>query len=323
MNTILSGDVGGTNTRLAILQPTGGRFAKLASRTAPSVGFAGLQDAINALLDRVDRPCPKAAAFGIAGPVVGNRCEATNIPWIVDADELKADFGFQRVALLNDLEAQAQGIQYLRDEDFEVLHPGTAKPGNRALIAAGTGLGQAGLFFDGEQHRVFATEGGHTDFAPRNDLQIALLQYLTRRYGRGSWERVLSGPGLEDMFRFLVEDRELSPHPELGRTPDAATISNAALEGRCEVADRALDLFVELYGAEAGNLALKILAINGLFVGGGIAPRILERLKGPLFLQSFRAKGRMSSLVQDIPVRVILDGDCALYGAAGAVVDPA
>ena len=326
MKTILSGDVGGTNTRLAVLEPRDGKFVKRASRTVPSADYPCLEDAITDFFESVHEPC-SLAAIGVAGPVVDDRCEATNLPWIVDTVTLKSRLGFKQIALLNDLKAQALGIHYLQEEDIETLHAGTVKTGNRALIAAGTGLGQAGLFYDGHRHRVFATEGGHADFAPHDETHIELLRFLTRRYGRASWERVVSGSGLVDLFRFLVENLDLEPIPELAlgqspETPSPADISAAALEKRCPVADRALDVFVQLYGAEAGNLALKTLAVNGLFVGGGIAPKILERLKKPLFLNALHAKGRMSTLVRDIPVRVILNGDTALYGAASVIVDP-
>lgn len=318
MKTILSGDVGGTNTRLAILVRDGDRFTKLASRTVPSADFERLEDAVSEFLADFDQAC-ELAAFGVAGPVIGERCEATNLPWVIDAAALRQQFGFEKVTLLNDLKAQALGIRFLRDRDLQVLHPGRPKAGNRALIAAGTGLGQAGLFFDGREHRVFATEGGHGDFAPHREIHMDLLRYLTDRHGRASWERVVSGSGLVNIFRFLVEDQNLSPAKELAAEPSAADISRFALQGSCPVADQALDIFVELYGAEAGNLALKMLAVNGLFVGGGIAPKILERLKNPSFLNAFCSKGRMSHLVREIPVKVILNGDTALYGAAGSV----
>ena len=325
MKTILSGDVGGTNTRLAVLEPRDGGFVKRAARTVPSADYDCLEDAIRDFFDTQHAPC-SYAAFGIAGPVVGDRCEATNLPWIVDAANLKAELGFEQVAVLNDLKAQALGIRFLNQTDFETLHPGVAKVGNRALIAAGTGLGQAGLFFDGHRHRVFATEGGHADFAPHDETQIELLRFLTDRFGRASWERVVSGSGLRHLFHFLVEGLDMEPIPELVIGPEGKPspqqISSAALEQRCSVADRALDIFVQLYGAEAGNLALKTLAVNGLFIGGGIAPKILERLRSSLFMDAFRSKGRMQGLVRDIPVHVILNGDTALYGAAGVIVDP-
>lgn len=319
---ILTGDVGGTNTRLAILDPSeDGRFVKHASEVFPSADFASLEDAIDAFLASTGFPCERAA-FGIAGPVMDGRCTATNLPWVIDAAALRERFGFKEVALLNDLEAQAAGIRFLRDDDFAVLQEGVAKPGNRALIAAGTGLGQAGLVATGSTHRVFATEGGHTDFAPHDELQIELLRFLIARHGRVSWERVVSGMGLENIFAFFIEGRGLRPATELRENPRAADISRAALTGSCEVADAALELFVTLYGAEAGNLGLKTLSVNGLFLGGGIAPKILPRLQRPNFLGAFTHKGRMSPLLESMPVRVLLDGDTALYGAAGALTAP-
>ena len=317
---ILTGDVGGTNTRLAILERTSEqRFQKHASMTFASRDHESLEAAVSLFLESVGESYPQAA-FGVAGPVIDNRCSATNLPWTIDAQQLKRRFGLAHVVLLNDLEAQGAGIDFLDDAQCHVLQEGVAKPGNRALIAAGTGLGQAGLYFDGVRHHAFATEGGHTDFAARDELEIELLRYLMAKLGgRVSWERLLSGQGLVNIFSFFVENQGRAPVSELRESPTAPAISQAALEGRCEVADAALELFVSLYGAEAGNLALKTLSVGGVFLGGGIAPKILDRLKGPNFMKAFTTKGRMSPLVQEMPVRVLMDGDTALYGAAGAL----
>ena len=316
---ILSGDVGGTNTRLALLECRDGRFHKQSSVVLPSSEYESLEAAVEHFLASVNQTCD-GAAFGIAGPVMDGRCTATNLPWIIDSESLSRRFGWDRVVLLNDLEAQAAGIPYLQPDDFAVLHEGIVQVGNRALIAAGTGLGQAGLYFDGEKHHVFATEGGHTDFAPHNELQIELLRFMTERHGRVSWERLVSGMGLSNIFSFFVEHKKMTPISELGQNPSPADISQAALSRSCEVADHALELFVTLYGAEAGNLALKTMSVNGLFVGGGIAPKILERLSGESFRTAMTSKGRMSSVLENMPVKVLLDDDTALYGAAGALL---
>lgn len=223
--------------------------------------------------------------------------------------------------LINDLEANAFGIAALTAADFLVLKEGVPdSAGNAAIISAGTGLGEGGLYWDGHQHCPFASEGGHADFAPRNELEIELLRYLLTLYPRVSYERVLSGPGLYNMyqfFRFLRHGQEPDwLHEQLRQRDPAAVISQAALEGKCQVCVESLDLFVSIYGAEAGNLALKVMARGGVFVGGGIAPKIVQKMKGPKFLEAFVEKGRMKALLDDIPVRVILNDKTALIGAA-------
>jgi glucokinase len=318
MPLLLCGDIGGTNTRLAILEPSAGKPRIVVSETLPSSGFATFEDAVAEFLER-HHPQVDEAAFGIAGPVEGRICRATNLPWVVDADALARRFSFVRVELLNDLEALAHGIAALGPEDFEILHPGEEQAGNRALIAAGTGLGQAGLFWDGERHRPFATEGGHCDLAPRNEEEVTLLRFLLRRHARVSAERVVSGPGLVALYDFVLEKNAAAPSSEVAAVADserAAAISRAALDGSCRHAGEALDIFVALFGAEAGNLALKMLARGGFYVGGGIAPKILPRLRGGAFREAFCAKGRMRPLLEAMPLKVIKNGDTALFGTA-------
>jgi glucokinase len=225
------------------------------------------------------------------------------------------------VWLLNDLEANAYGIATLAPEDFLTLNEGAPQAeGNAAVIAAGTGLGEAGLYWDGRRHRPFASEGGHASFAPSNTLQVELLRYLLTHFTHVSWERVLSGPGLHTIYTFLRDTgRGIEPawlSEEIHTGDPAAAISGAALEDRCALCMQALDLFVALYGAEAGNLALKVMATGGVFVGGGIAPKIIEKLKDATFMQAFTAKGRLQPLLETIPVHVILNDQTALYGAA-------
>jgi glucokinase len=225
------------------------------------------------------------------------------------------------VALLNDLEANAYGLAMLAPDDFVALNNGTTEAsGNMAIIAAGTGLGEAGLHWDGGQHHPFASEGGHASFAPSNAFQIELLSYLLREFTHVSWERVVSGPGLYNIYRFLRDTGRGEEPPWLGeeirRGDPAAVISQAALAGSSALCGQALDLFIALYGAEAGNLALKLMASGGVFVGGGIAPKIITKLRDSTFIEAFVAKGRMQSLLQDIPVRVILNDKAALLGAA-------
>ena len=282
--------------------------------------YESLDEILRRFMELHDMDC-RYACFGIAGPVRKQRVETTNLPWRVDAPSLSSRLGFRGVSLLNDLEANAWGIGALQDGDFHVLHPGSPDAsGNAAIISAGTGLGEAGLFWDGERFRPFASEGGHADFTPASDLEIALLRHLRRRYDHVSWERVVSGMGLVNIFDFLCEHRRVQPASWLAeelRGGDAASaISGAALGGRCELCSEALDLFVRLYGVEAGNHALKMMATGGVFIGGGIAPKILERLTGPAFLQGFHAKGRMESLMRTMPVKVILNDQTALFGPA-------
>lgn len=317
---ILTGDIGGTHARLALLERRGdGRLAFVREQTFASREEPSLESVLSRFLSGVDHPV-SYACMGVAGPVRHGRCEATNLPWIVDAAQLARQLNLAKAGLINDLEAQAYGIDELEEKDFELLHPGTADPqGNRAIIAAGTGLGEAGLVRQGERYRPFATEGGHTDFAPRNHLEMELLDFLLKQHARVSTERLISGHGLVNIYQFLKarsdsqEPAWLAEEMRSGEPP--AVISRNALEGRNPLCEQALDLFVTLYGAEAGNLALKIMATGGVYLGGGIAPKIIARLKAPAFMNAFTAKGRMKPLMQAMPVRVILNPKTALLGA--------
>jgi glucokinase len=317
---ILAGDIGGTKTRLALFAPGPGRSDPVSERTYSSQEYPGLEviarEFVRATGAAIERAC-----FGVAGPVKDGRSSTTNLAWVVDARVLADDLRLPRVDLLNDLEATAHGLQALRSDEVVVLQEGTpGSAGNQALIAAGTGLGEAVLYWDGRKHRPFATEGGHAGFAPADETQTELLRYLLRRFEPVSWERVLSGPGLVNIYSFL-RDTGRGDEPswladEISAGEPAAVISTTALSGRSELCSEALDLFVSLYGAESGNLALKVMAAGGVFVGGGIAPRILPRLRGPGFVRAFVAKGRMRPLLEAMPVRVVLNDRLALLGAA-------
>ncbi len=316
---ILAGDIGGTNTRLALVDPAGGALHIVAEETFPSRERTSLEAAVAEFLSL--HPCKlTGASIGIAGPVRNGRCEATNLPWVVDSRTLARRLRLKRVGLINDLEANAYGIAVLSSKDFVVLNKGArGARGNRAIISAGTGLGEAGMFWDGALHWPFATEGGHTDFAPRNDLEMELFHHLLNRHRRVSYERLVSGPGLAQIYQFLRDARK-GEEPwltELLRAGDPApVISRCALDGSSPLCLMALELFVSLYGAEAGNLALKLFATGGVYLGGGIAPKIIAKLKEPEFMNAFTAKGRMRPLLQDIPVRVIMNPKTALLGAA-------
>lgn len=317
---ILAGDIGGTNTRLAIFDPGGERLTPIASDTFPSRGHKNLDEIVTRFVNAHGLPVERAC-FGIAGPIQRGRSETPNLPWVVDAHRLANELGLGTVHLINDLEANAHGIAALEPNDMVVLNEGEPDAsGNAALISAGTGLGEAGLLWEGGRHRPFPSEGGHADFAPRNEIEVELLLHLSSQFGHVSYERVLSGPGLHNIYKFLRDTgREDEPAwlAERMREEDPPTvISTLALGGGCELCAQALNLFVSVYGAEAGNLALRVLATGGVFLGGGISPKILPKMKEPAFMRAFTAKGRMKSLLEAIPVRVILNDKTALLGAA-------
>lgn len=325
---VLAGDIGGTTTRLAFFEAGGSGLETVAQEHVPSREHGSLTAIVQAFV-AAQGLAPDRACFGIAGPVRGGRVQTPNLPWLVDGGELASLLGLARVALLNDLQANAYGISQLQEDDFALINPGQPDPtGAIAVISAGTGLGETMAVWDGNVHRPFPSEGGHADFAPRNALETELLLHLRAEHGRVSYERVLSGPGLVNIYRFLRDRGHLAESPEVvadmqHRDP-AATISKAALEKRCPLCGQALDLFVSLYGAEAGNLALRSLATGGIYLGGGIAPKIVEHLCRPAFMLAFTAKGRLSPLLETIPVRVILNDRTALLGAGRhAQLEPA
>ncbi|HLH37781.1 MAG TPA: glucokinase [Bryobacteraceae bacterium] len=310
---ILAGDIGGTNTRLALFEgPEPLNIQVFHSGSYPTLA-AIAREYLAAHGQHV-----KAACFGIAGPVRNGAVEATNLPWKIDGAQLAADLGLAEVRLLNDLEANAHGIAALPDSDFAVLRDTPAdRRGNRALISAGTGLGEAGLISVDGFYLPLASEGGHADFAPRNATEIALFEYLARRFGHVSYERILSGPGLVNVYNFF-RDAGAAQEPswlaqEIAAGDPAAAIARNA--DRNELCRMALNLFVSVYGAEAGNIALRTLATGGVYIGGGIAPKILPKLREPEFLRAFDDKGRVARLLESIPVRVILNDKAALIGA--------
>ena len=317
---VLAGDIGGTKTRLAVFDVQGTCLKILTERSYPSGDYSGLENIIRDFLGDARTDC-RQACFGIAGPVQRGQARVTNLPWVVEDQALAALFGFERVALINDLEANAWGIGALRDADFYPLNAGSpAAAGNACIISAGTGLGEAGLYWDGQRHWPFASEGGHASFSPSSDQEIELLEYLRERFGHASWERVLSGGGLVSVHDFLCTYRGVAApswlREEMSAGDPAAAISMAAMDDRDALCTEALELFIYLYGVEAGNHALKIMATGGVYLGGGIAPKNINRFKGPLFMQSFRAKGRMQPLLEAMPVKIIINDRTALYGPA-------
>jgi glucokinase len=318
---LLVGDVGGTHVRLALagLDPQAPlRLQRM--QTYSSRAFKKLEDAIHQFFGGPPKDV-RAACLGVPGPVEDNRCTVTNLPWIIDGASLGRAVGLEAVHLLNDLEATAHGVLTLDPADMVTLQAGRlSATGNRAVIAAGTGLGEAGIHWDGRQYHPFATEGGHTDFGPRNDQEWRLTQFLQVRLGRVSVERVVSGPGIESLFQFVLQDTN-TPTPEwferLTNEDDAsAAITTRALERSDPSCLRTLDWFVSLYGAEAGNVALKHLATGGVYVAGGIAPGVFGPRQRQIFLEGFLAKGRMRPLLEGIPVSMVVHPACALRGAA-------
>ncbi len=317
---ILAGDIGGTKTNLAYFTAESGKLIRKQLQSYPSRDFKSLTDVLAKF--QADFPSSvTAAAFGIAGPVVNGRSKLTNLGWDVIGADVASHLSLPAVGLLNDLEATAYGTLRLAPSEYLVLNNGVvAEKGTIAVIAAGTGLGEGGLHWDGKRYRTIASEGGHTDFGPRDEIEIDLLRFLKPKYGRVSYERVVAGPAITDVYDFLRK-RSGEPEPEwlklaLTSGDPSAVISKAGLEGKDAVSEQTLDLFVSLYGAEAGNLALKILATGGVFVGGGIAPKILPKIQNGSFFSSFKNKGRYEGLMKNIPIWIVLNDQTALLGAA-------
>lgn len=320
-NLVLAGDIGGTKTHLALFSVRGEKLHAEGLRTYPSKRYSGLVPLLQEFLAGA-APAIDGACFGIAGAVVDGRVKTPNLPWMIDTAELRRALKLDCVTLLNDLEAGAYGIFTLGNDEFCTLNEGIMRQaGNKALIAAGTGLGQAILYDDGHHFRPLASEGGHADFAPRNELEIELLRHLIERFDHVSYERVLSGPGLFNIYRFFKERRGLEEPQWLterfaASDDNSAVVSKTALAGEAEICVKSLELFVSLYGAEAGNLALTAKSLRGIYIGGGIAPKILAKLKDGTFMRSFVDKGRYADLLAAMPVQVVLNDQAALRGAA-------
>ncbi len=317
---ILAGDVGGTKTLIALFDESRGTLSPVREETFSSRDFRSLEDVLSKFLNRESREALRAACFAVAGPVIEGRIKTVNLPWELDERSLAASLRTS-VKLLNDLEGAAYGLPSIAPAELAVLQAaGEKRHGNIALIAAGTGLGEAILVREDERHHVVATEGGHADFAPRTDLEASLLGYLRKEYGHVSYERVLSGPGLVNIYRFL-RDSDDAAEPEwlrerLATGDPSAAISEVALTVGHPLCTAALDLFVSIYGAEAGNLALKSLAFGGVFIAGGIAPKILPKLRDGSFVKAFVDKGRLTDLMRSLDVSVVLNPRLALIGAA-------
>jgi len=317
---ILAGDVGGTKVHLALYDFIDGKLVYSRDQRFAAKEYSGLEEIVKEFLGPQK---VTAACFGVPGPVRNGRLRLTNLPWTLDSHELSVSLGVTHVFLINDLEANGYGVSELTADQIYTLSEGdVSQIGNRALIAAGTGLGEALLIWNGRSHTPYPSEGGHADYAPRNEDEIDLLRFIKQKYnGRISYERVISGMGLTSIYEFLREVRGMEEPPKVAERIAAAAdpntvITELALAAKSEICEKALDMFVSAYGAEAGNMALKLLSVGGVYVGGGIAPRILEKLKDGTFMKAFTDKGRLSQLLINMPVRVILDSRAALLGAA-------
>lgn len=321
---ILAGDIGGTKTVLALIKKeSSGVLQCVHEQTFASNEFLDFDEILSLFLS--NRDAPSSVCLGVAGLVIDQRCQTTNLPWILDGRQLKSRLGVERVKLLNDLEAMAIGMLHLQDQDFIELNPNAqAQTGNIAVIAAGTGLGEAVLYWDGLRHHPIATEGGHCDFAAQNKQQDRLLAYLRGIYpDHVSYERILSGIGFSHLYDFLLADSFGKPCPAVpsGNDPNhygidrSAVISRMGINGEDSVCSEAVRLFVELYGAEAGNLALKSLAVGGVFIGGGIGPKIRTALEFGDFMQAFAAKGRFQPMLAGTSVKLALNPRTPLLGA--------
>jgi glucokinase len=323
---ILAGDIGGTKTNLALYEAGAEKLSLIDEARFASNDYENLESLVHEFIKSRGREI-RAASFGIPGPVNDGLSRTTNLPWLVSAQSLARALELEKVFLINDLEATGYGIPSLTSEEMLELNPSAHEAdGNIALIAAGTGLGQAALVRDGARHHVMPSEGGHADFAPRNDLEIELLRYLLTLHRRVSYERVVSGPGLVNIYRFLkTSGRAEEPAwlAEIMTASDdqAKTISQFALEERAELCVQALDIFVSVYGAQAGNLALTFKATGGVYLCGGIAPKISGKLADGKFLSAFKDKGRLSPLVENAPVHIIMNPKTALVGAARYAVE--
>ena len=344
---ILAGDIGGTKTHLALYDWTTERVEPTRIETFPSADYTSLEEMLTDFLappkpsttiddstqatdeSEVSPAQPKsqqpgkldAACFGVAGPVIEDHSHTTNLPWIIDGAALAGKFDIPRVRLLNDLEAMAHGILLLRPDELVTLNAGTPPMHKEAiaLIAAGTGLGESILFWDGTKYRPMPSEGGHADFAPNSDIEIELLRHVRAQYLHVSYERVLSGLGLHAIYEFLRDTKKNEPTwlaEKIKAGDPAAEIAVAGLKGQAEIAEQALDIFASIYGAEAGNLALKAMAVNGLYVGGGVAPKLLSKMKDGTFMKAFVNKGRYKRLMSNIPVHIVMNQEAALIGAA-------
>jgi glucokinase len=319
---ILAGDIGGTKTVLALYRDVSGRLEPIREEVFKSREFPQFEQVLTRFLEKKASEQVTTICLGVAGAVKDGQSKTTNLPWLLDEQKLSKEFNVKKVRLLNDLEAAAYGMLFLGEDEMAVLNrgKGSERKGNIAVIAAGTGLGEALLYWNGREYLPVASEGGHSDFAPQSDQEIELLRFLRSEFGHVSYERILSGPGVFNIYRFLRETG-FAEEPDwlrekLQAGDPSATITQVGLARGHELCVEALHLFSSIYGAEAGNLALKTLAVGGVYIGGGIAPKILDKLKDDSFMRAFSDKGRYNDLMREVPVKVALNSRAPLIGAA-------
>jgi glucokinase len=316
---LLAGDIGGTKTNLAIYSDDSGLTPR-AQGTFKSAKYPSLEAVVAEFLADAGVLVEKAI-LGVAGPVVGGQSSATNLPWLISETKLEAILGLHEAKLLNDLEATAHGVPHLKDEDLSLLNAASPRGGTKAVIAPGTGLGEAILFYRDGHYHVIPSEGGHTDFGPTNLFELRLLRHLMGKFGHVSYERICSGKGLPNIYAFLKKQGFAEESPAMKKALREAAdptpiIVQKAMAGECELSIATLNSFVSILGSEAGNLALKVMAVGGIYLGGGIPPKILSKLKDGTFMAAFVNKGRFAEMLAQIPVYVILNERTALLGAA-------
>jgi len=324
---ILAGDIGGTKTNLALFYLEGGVLKIKMREQFVSIDYSSLTEVITAFQEHTALPKIEAACFGIAGPVIDGTCRTTNLPWDISTEDIQKHLAIDKVRLINDLEATAYGMLYLPEDEFIELNP-TGRPlnGNRAVIAAGTGLGEAILYYDGMAYHPIGSEGGHSDFAPVTAQQDELLSWMRKRFpGHVSYERILSGPGIYTLYEFLSQSGYAQEPASMKHIPEgqdrSAMVSECALNEKDPLCLEALRMFAEIYGAEAGNLALKSMSLGGVYIGGGIAPKILPILTRNHFMNAFARKGRFEEMLRGIQVKIALNPETALMGAAYFALD--
>jgi glucokinase len=328
MKALIAGDVGGTKTILALFSAEKGPHEPLVRKTYPSTSYARFDDILEDFLKQTGAEVA-LAVFGVAGPREGNIAHITNLSWMIDTDLVSASFGIKQICLLNDLESIAHGVSLLNLSDLHVLNKGEpAKNGPIGVIAPGTGLGESYLTWDGSRYLAHASEGGHTDFAPANAREIKLLEYLMDLYGHVSFERVCSGSGVPNIYRFLRDKYQFEEpawlKEEMKEASDqTALIINSALNVTrpCDLSRETLHMFISILGSETGNLALKLLPSGGIYLGGGIPPKILNAIEGGGFMNAFLQKGRLTRIIARMPIYVILNTDVGLIGSAGYGMD--
>ncbi|RIL12440.1 MAG: glucokinase [Proteobacteria bacterium] len=320
-NMILAGDAGGTKTRIALYDNSGGRFTCLKMEQYPSGEFSRFEDILSAFSSQ-HGAAAKAACFGVPGPVVAGQAKTTNLPWVLSENSIAKALNIPQVKLVNDLLATAAAVPHLSEQDLETLHAGTPlrEPSHIGILAPGTGLGQGFLFYIDGRYHPMASEGGHADFAPNSELEIELLRFLRRTYLHVSYERILCGSGLINIYNFLKDYGYAKESPtiaeRISKEHPPAVIASAGMSGEDELCSKALEMFVTILGAVAGNIVISNLTIGGVYLGGGIPPKILPRLRSDDVVDSYTAKGRFSDLVKAVPLKVIKDDRAAVLGAA-------